>query len=252
MTDSRVTTLVVDDEPLARAGLRHLLAAHAWLRCIGEATHGEQALQMIDTLRPELVLLDIRMPGLSGLELVPRLTHRPRIVFTTAHAEHAVTAFELGALHYLLKPFGPERLAEALERVRASVGDGAVAGAGTAERLAEAFTQGPVSRLFVRSGRQIVPVAVADIAWLEAVGDYVAVHIAGQSSAPLVHVTLQRLAARLGAQRFVRIHRTHLVNLDQVQAFRQRDGSRLVAQLRDGTELAVSRAMARQLRGLAR
>jgi len=250
MTDSRVTTLVVDDEPLARAGLRHLLAAHAWLHCIGEATHGEQALQMIDTLRPELLLLDIRMPGLSGLELVPRLTHRPRIVFTTAHAEHAVTAFELGALHYLLKPFGPERLAGALERVRASVGDGAVAG--TAERLAEAFAQGPVSRLFVRSGRQIVPVAVADIAWLEAVGDYVAVHIAGQPSAPLVHVTLQRLAARLDAERFVRIHRTHLVNMEHVQTFRQRDGSRLVAQLRDGSELAVSRAMAQQLRGLAR
>lgn len=252
MSDAAVTTLVVDDEPLARAGLRHLLAGHSWLRCIGEATHGEQALELIDRLKPELVLLDIHMPGLSGLQLVPRLTHRPRIIFTTAHAEHAVTAFELGALHYLLKPFGPERLADALERVRASLGEGTPVGACTAERLSEVFAQGPVSRLFVRSGRQIVPVAVANITWLEAVGDYVAVHLAGQASAPLVHVTLQRLAARLDAARFVRIHRTHLVNLDQVQAFRQRDGSRLMAQLRDGTELAVSRAMAQELRHLAR
>ncbi|MBC7941168.1 MAG: LytTR family transcriptional regulator, partial [Chitinophagaceae bacterium] len=109
-----------------------------------------------------------------------------------------------------------------------------------------------VSRLFVRSGRQIVPVAVADITWLEAVGDYVAVHTAQLETAPLVHVTLQRLAARLDVARFVRIHRTHIVNLDQVQAFRQSEGSRLVAQLRSGQELAVSRNMAQELRYLAR
>lgn len=247
--------LIVDDELLARSRLRTLLGDCDARHQVSEAAHAADALAQLNISggrAVDLVLLDIHMPGLSGLELVPRLTHRPRIVFTTAHAEHAVTAFELGALHYLLKPFGPERLADALQRVRASVGDGVVAGAGTAERLAEAFAQGPVSRLFVRSGRQIVPVAVADIAWLEAVGDYVAVHIAGQPSAPLVHVTLQRLAARLDAERFVRIHRTHLVNLEHVQTFRQRDGSRLVAQLRDGSELAVSRAMAQQLRGLAR
>src|SRR4051812_10477032 len=120
---TRVSVLVVDDEPVARAGLRQLLAEIDWLECIGEADNGEAAVQAIDALRPELVLLDIQMPGMSGLDVLRTITHQPLIVFTTAYAQHAVTAFELGALDYLLKPFGEERLRAALERVRALLGE---------------------------------------------------------------------------------------------------------------------------------
>ena len=243
----RVTALIADDEPVARAGLRHLLADVDWIDCVGEVGNGPAAIEAIERLRPELVFLDIQMPGLLGTEVVARTTHHPLVVFTTAHAEHAITAFELGALDYLLKPFGPERFNAALERLRAAFGEPAPP---AFERLAEAAGTGPISRIFVRTGRTILPVAVDGVAWFEAVGDYVAVH-AGAST-HLVHLSLNRLERRLDAKHFSRIHRTHIVNLDHVDAFRSQDGGRLVAQLRDGTILAVSRAKAQELRGLAR
>lgn len=251
--DARVSCLIVDDEPVARAGLRHMLASVAWLHCIGEAGNGPAALEAIDRLKPELVFLDIEMPGLRGTDLIARLVHKPFVVFTTAYAEHAVTAFELGALDYLLKPFGPDRLAASLDRIRAALGEPLPP---ALDRLGAAWGQGPIARLFVRQGRAIVPLAVEAIAWFEAVGDYVAVHAASPAtstaSAPLLHLSLQRLEARLDPRRFQRIHRTHIVNLDQVAAFRRQDGGGLVAELRDGTKLAVSRAKAQELRGLAR
>lgn len=247
--DARVGCLVVDDEPVARAGLRHLLAGVAWLHCVGEAANGPAALEAIERLRPELVFLDIEMPGLRGTELIARLVHRPFVVFTTAYAEHAVTAFELGALDYLLKPFGPERLAASLDRIRAALGEPLPP---ALDRLGAAWGQGPIERLFVRQGRAIVPLAVEAINWIEAVGDYVAVHGPTLTAPPLLHLSLQRLEARLDRRRFQRIHRTHIVNLDQVAAFRRQDGGGLVAELRDGTRLAVGRAKAQELRGLAR
>jgi two-component system LytT family response regulator len=251
--DARVRTLIADDEPLARAGLRRLLGELPWIEVVGEAANGPAALQAIRSLRPELVLLDIRMPGLSGLEVWRQLDSRPWVVFTTAFAEHAVEAFELGALDYLLKPFGAERLHAALEKLRAVAGEPAPP---PWERLAETLASGPLQRLFVRSGKAIVPLAVERVARFEAMGDYVLVHElpAAAAAAPATHVlhlALNRLAQRLDAQRFVRIHRAHLVNLDQVAAFR-RDGVQLWAEMLDGARLPVSRTMAQQLRGVAR
>jgi two-component system, LytTR family, response regulator len=244
-TATPLTALVVDDEPVARAGLRHLLRDFAWLQVVGEAASGPAAVQAINSQRPDLVFLDIQLPGLSGLQVLEQLNHKPWIVFTTAHAEHAVTAFELGALDYLLKPFGAERLAQALERLRALVGEPAPP---ALERLTDAWGRGPISRLFLRSGRSILPVAVARVAWFEAVGDYVAVHADG--SAPLLHLSLNRLAQRLDPERFVRIHRAHIVNLDHVAAFRRRTDGAVVAELHDGSMLPVSRAKAQALRAL--
>ncbi len=245
---ARLRCVIVDDEPVARAGLRHALAEVDWLQCVGEAADGLSALRVVDELKPDLVFLDIQMPGLPGTELPARWQHRPTIVFTTAYAEHAVTAFELGALDYLLKPFGPERLQATLDRLRAAIGEPVPP---ALERFDEAWRTQPISRLFVRNGRAIVPLAVAGVQWFEAVGDYVAVH-AGAAGTHLVHLALQRLEARLDAARFVRIHRTCIVNLDQVAAFRKQDGGGLVAELRDGTQLPVSRSKAQALRGLAR
>ena len=242
----KVTTLIVDDEPLARAGLRDMLDAVEWVTCVGEAANGPAAVQALDTLRPELVFLDIQMPGLLGTDVLRRVTHRPFVVFTTAYAQHAVTAFELGALDYLLKPFGPDRLAATLERVKAAIGEPTPHPA--LDRLSEALRQGPMSRLFVRTGGAIVPVPVTEVGWFEARGDYVAAH-AGPSR-HLVHLSLNRLETRLDPKRFVRVHRTHIVNLDHVKTFQRLGKDRLVAELKDGTQLPVSRQRARELRGL--
>ncbi len=245
--DALVRTLIVDDEPVARAGLRHMLAEFDWITCIGEAASGDSALAAIDSLQPELVFLDIEMPGIAGTEVARRAQHQPLFVFTTAYAEHAVTAFELGALDYLLKPFGAERLQPTLDRVRAALGEPRVS---ALDRLGEAFGQAPMSRLFVRSGRAIVPIAVTDVAWFEAIGDYIAAHVGAIQH--LLHLSLSQLESRLDPRRFVRIHRAHIVNLDHVRAFRRELDGHLVAELKSGVSLQVSRTRARDLRGLAR
>ena len=243
----KVRALIVDDEPVARAGLRRMLAGVTWIELAGEAASGDEAVDAIDLQRPDLVFLDIQMPGMSGLEVLRRVRRVPHVVFTTAFAQHAVTAFELGALDYLLKPFGAERLATTLDRVRAASGEPAPAG--TADRLAEAMSQGPISRLFVRQGAAIIPVAVHDVTWFEADGDYVIAH-AGKAR-HVMHVALNRLEHRLDPARFSRVHRAHIVNLDHVAGFRASAG-RMVAVLRDGSSVPVSRSRARELRSLGR
>ena len=244
--DGGVTALIADDEPVARRGLRAMLAEIPWIRCVGEATHGAEAVAAIDALEPELVLLDIQMPGMIGTEVLDRITHQPLVIFTTAYAQHAVTAFELGALDYLLKPFGPERLGAALDRVRAALGEPMPVA--PVDRLREAIARGPMTRLFVRTGGSITPVPVAAVSWFEARGDYVAAHAGTQRH--LLHVSLNHLESRLDPKRFVRIHRTHIVNLEQVASFRPVGKGRLEAILNDGTKLPVSRMRSQEIREL--
>lgn len=239
-----VSVLIADDEPVARAGLRDMLAATEWVTCVGEASHGPGAVQAINRLKPELVFLDIQMPGLLGTDVLQHVEHQPFVVFTTAYAQHAVTAFELGALDYLLKPFGPVRFAAAMERVKAAIGEPSAHHA--FDRLREATSSAPMSRLFVRQGDALVPVTVASVSWFEADGDYVAAHTG--RSRHLLHVSLARLESRLDPKQFVRIHRTHIVNLGHVKAFRRQGKGQLVAELTDGTTLAVSRNRAQELR----
>jgi two-component system LytT family response regulator len=242
----KVTTVVADDEPVAREGLRAMLGAFEWVQVVGEAANGPAAVEAIDALRPELVLLDVQMPGLLGTDVLRRIRHQPYVVFTTAYAEHAVTAFELGALDYLLKPFGPARLAAAMERVRAAIGEPVSHPA--LERLGDAMGQGPISRLFVRSGGSLLPVAVDSVAWFEADGDYVVAHV--ERGRHMLHLALARLEQRLDPRRFTRIHRGCVVNLDHVAAFRRVEGGRLVAEMRGGARLTVSRARSQELRSL--
>lgn len=244
---AKISTLIVDDEPVARAGMRHMLAEVEWISCIGEASNGPAAIEIIDRLKPELVFLDIHMPGFLGTDVLRQIRHQPLVVFTTAYAQHAVTAFELGALDYLLKPFGEERLRATLDRIRTAFGEPRIS---SLDRFGEAMSHTPMSRLFVRSGRSIVPIAVDNIVWFEAVGDYIAAHT--RETHHLLHLSLNQLEARLDAKRFMRIHRTHIVNLDQVLAFRRDASGSISAQLKNGKCLAVSRAKARDLRGIAR
>ena len=237
--------MIADDEPIARSGLRDMLAEFEWVTVVGEAANGLEAVDAINRLKPELVFLDVQMPGLLGTNVLQRVSHRPFVVFTTAHAQHAATAFELGALDYLLKPFGHERLGRTLDRVRAAIGEPS-SGPAALDRLKEALGAGPMTRLFVRSGGAVLPVAVESVAWFEADGDYVRAHTAKQRY--MLHLPLSRLEARLDPKRFMRIHRTRIVNLDHVAAFRPHGKGQLVAELRTGERLVVSRERAKDIR----
>jgi two-component system LytT family response regulator len=242
-----VSVVIADDESVARAGLRDMLAEVEWLSLVGEAANGPAAVEAINRLRPELVFLDIQMPGLLGTDVLQRVSHMPFVVFTTAYAQHAAAAFELGALDYLLKPFGPDRLGRALERARAAIGEPA-SGPAALDRLREALGSGPMTRLFVRSGGSVIPVAVATVGWFESSGDYVIAH-AGKGRC-MLHLPLARLETRLDPKRFLRIHRTRLVNLDHVVAFRPHGRGQLVAEMTDGARLVVSRERAKEIRAL--
>jgi len=247
----KTRAVIVEDEPIARRQLRELVADVDWLEWIGEAADGRTAVELIDTARPDLVFLDIEMPELSGLDVLRRIAHDPAIVFTTAYDKFAVAAFELEAIDYLLKPFGRDRLHAALERVRRAVrSDETVP---VLRRAGEALDQisgtGALERIFVRDRGRILPIAVGEIERLEADDDYVAVHVRGRRF--LVYLGMNEFEARLDARKFLRVHRSHIVNLDHVAALAPFDGSRLQIEMRDGTRLIASRTRSRELRGLA-
>jgi len=192
-----VRALIADDEPVARRGLARLLGEFDWIAVVGEAANGDEAAELIDRLRPDLVFLDIQMPGKSGIEVLAATTERPHVVFTTAYAQHAVAAFELGALDYLLKPFGRDRLATTIERVRGTLGSGQ--SDSDVGRYREMTGGAPLARLYARTATAVVPIAVDEILWFEARGDYVAAHLA--KGRHLLPGSLATLEARLDSIR---------------------------------------------------
>lgn len=244
----RPTAVVVDDDPLARERLRDLVAEVPLVQLVGEAGDAETAVRVIDQLKPDVVFLDIEMPAGSGLDVVRRISHAAAVVFTTAYHQYAVAAFELSAVDYLLKPFGPERFREAVERAVASLGREAPEE--RAQRVRSVLDPGArLTRLFLRERDAILPVAVERVTRIEAEGDYVMVHT--RERAYLVRLRLQDLESRLG-ERFLRVHRSHLVNLDHVKVFEQQEDTRLVVIMSDGTRILASRTRSRELRRLAR
>lgn len=245
----KVTALIVDDEPVARSGLRAMLRDFEWIDVVGESADGLSAVKAIESLSPEIVFLDVQMPGLFGTDVLRRIEKKPYVIFTTAFSEHAVTAFELGAVDYLLKPFGPSRLASAMERVRSALGE--PASVDPVERLSGAIAGGPISRLFVRAGGTLVPVPVEKIIRFEADGDYIVAYVTG-GARHMLHLSLSRLEGRLDSAKFSRVHRTHIVNLEHVRAFKRDSGGNLEAELSDGSRVAVSRARAQEIRSLGR
>jgi two-component system LytT family response regulator len=242
-TNMRV--LICEDEPLARETLRDWLASHSDMELIGEACDGQQALTMIRDLAPDLVFMDIQMPELTGLEVVRQLTHLPRLIFTTAYDQHAVTAFELNALDYLLKPFSRERFDAAVARAL-SVPAASVETTEQALQKAPALIAGPLDRILVRDRGRIFPLAIDEIEYLKADSKYTL--IAGRGSHYLVRVPITELEARLDPRRFIRVHRSAVINLDHVESMRPDEQSQLEIHMRDGTVLIANRDASRMLR----
>jgi two-component system LytT family response regulator len=223
--------MVIDDEPPARRELRRLLTGFPWVEVVGEAGNIDQAAELIRTLTPDLLFLDIQMPGGTGFDLLTRLEDVPQVIFTTAYDEHAVRAFKVDALDYLLKPIEPARLAEALGRVKSAQA---------------ARTPGPdavLEQIFVRDGSRCWFVPLREVRLLSSEGNYV--RLSWGKSQPLLGRALAALEQRLDPNRFFRANRRQIINLDFIESVELGVNGRLHAQLRDGPEVEISRRQAR-------
>jgi two-component system LytT family response regulator len=237
--------VIVDDEPLARQKLRRLFEGTDGFVVVGEAGDGEGAIRVIAAEKPALVCLDIRLPGLSGLDVLRRAEPRPAaVIFTTAFDQYAVTAFELAAVDYLLKPFSRDRFLAAVERARVWIA--ATRGEPVADRLHEVTGPGYLTRLFVRDRGTVRPLRASAVQHLESNDDYVTVHAGGERFD--MEITMAALEGRLDPATFLRIHRRFIVNMDHVASITPIDGSRFEVKLRDGLALTVSRQRSRVLR----
>jgi two-component system LytT family response regulator len=250
------TVFIAEDEPLARDVLRDFIYAHAGLRLVGEAADGASALAQIDRIRPDIVFMDIQMPEMTGLEVLRRLAVVPDIVFTTAYDQYAVTAFELNAVDYLLKPFTRTRFDAAVARLLESSGASDAADRarardviGGALTLAVERVPSRIERILVRDRGRIFPLSVNEIAYLKADAKYTAIAARGHTF--LVRIGISELEAQLDPGRFIRIHRSALVNLDFVDSMRADDQSQLEITMRDGAVLTASREASKVLREMA-
>ncbi len=230
-----VSAVICEDEPLAMRALHEYLRDIDWIRVIGEARTGPEAVRLIHRLEPDLIFLDVRMPGLTGLQVLDALTHHPAIVFTTAFDEYAVTAFEFGAVDYLVKPFGRERLQATLDRVRVHLlGERLGGGEGKASRT----TRYP-ARLFAQHRGGIVPVPVSEILRIDATAG--GVQLVTRQATYTAATTIGELQERLEPREFVRVHRSHIVSVAHVTMIKRYDERRLILQLDDGSKLVASR-----------
>jgi two-component system LytT family response regulator len=236
--------LLVDDERLARAELRRLLAAHADVEIVGEAASSAEALTQIPALRPELVLLDVQMPGGSGFDLLAALDVVPEVIFTTAFDHYALQAFEVNALDYLQKPIQPARMATALARAAQRLQG---AGARAPERGESACTV--PQKIFIKDGERCWFVGLQEIRLFESEGNYTRVYFDGQR--PLMLRSLSQLEQRLDPQRFFRASRRHIVNLDHVRRITPNGAGGLDLTLPDDLAVEVSRRRAAQFKSLA-
>lgn len=225
--------LLVDDERLARAALRRMLTPHEDVIVVGEAANAKDAAIQIREVQPDVVFLDVEMPGANGLELLEHLTEVPPVIFTTAYPNYAVRAFDVCALDYLVKPIAPQRLASALEKLR------------TVMAQAESYPRG-TRRIFLRDGERCWILPLDRIRLLESEGNYTRLHF--EANQALVYSSLNAFEARLDPSIFFRISRSHIVNLRAIVSLQpERDGT-LVALLTEGSKVKISRRKARRLR----
>jgi two-component system, LytTR family, response regulator len=236
-----VNALIVDDERLARQELRRLLRAHPDVTIVGEAALVDEAEARLNDLAVDLLFLDIKMPGASGFDLLERLERVPLLVFTTAYDEFALRAFEVNACDYLLKPIRPDRLAGALDKMRALWTAGRTATA-AAPRLR---LRSATDRVFLRDGDRCWIVTMGEIVYFEAEGNYARVCFG--ANRPLIRTSLNALASRLDPALFFRASRRHLVNLRFVEHVHRARDEGFVVRLRGGHAVSVSRRQSRAL-----
>jgi two-component system, LytTR family, response regulator len=235
-----IRTLLVDDEVLARLALRQALAAHADVTIVGECGNAAEAAEAVRALEPDLLFLDIHMPGMDGFKLLHHLKPDtlPMVVFATAFGQHALRAFDANALDYVLKPIEQARFDQAMTRVRQhwqGLHISSPASAATQPMPHAAYAQ----RISVRSGERIHVIAAADIDWIRADGNYVHIHTGGARY--LHRETLRRLFATLDPVRFLRIHRGIVVNMERIREVHPLFQGNAEVVLRDGTRLGLSR-----------
>jgi len=245
----RHRTLIVEDEPLASEALSAWVNDMPMLELVGCRGDGVSALKAIRELAPALVLMDIHMPAMSGLEVMRAIAAdaaiaRPAVIFTTAYDQHAITAFELHAVDYLLKPLDRERFEEAIRH--ALSGEAREDRALSALEGARSSEPAPLTRLLVRDQGKIVPVLVEDIEHLRADTKYTAVAARGHTY--LVRLPITSFDERLDRRRFLKVNRSCIVNLDFVESMTPDEGSQLVLRLRDGSKVTASREVSKQLR----
>ncbi|MEP7347871.1 MAG: LytTR family DNA-binding domain-containing protein, partial [Gemmatimonadaceae bacterium] len=219
-----IRVLIVDDEPLARRGVRVHLEAAGGFVVVGESANGREAIRDIERLTPQVVFLDVQMPGMDGFDVIEAvgIERMPVTIFVTAYDSHALQAFDVHAVDYLLKPLDPERFARAAERVRRLVMSGAI-----------------TRRIVLRDGGRVLLVDHDEIDWIEADADYVRVYVRGRGH--LVRHTIGGMEERLDPARFARIHRSTIVNVARVREIRRQGDRAFQIVLRDGTLLKMSR-----------
>ncbi|MCA9726207.1 MAG: LytTR family DNA-binding domain-containing protein [Candidatus Eisenbacteria bacterium] len=241
--------LIIDDEPPARRRLRTLLGGMSDIEVVGEASDGSAAVEETLRLEPDLLLLDIQMPGMDGFDVLEEIADRgprplPAVIFVTAHDEHALRAFEAHAVDYLLKPFDQDRLRLAVDKAARLRGSGLVEDR-TRKLIQHTLAGRPLRRLMVRGAARIEFVAVEEIDWIEADGHYVLVH--ARETEYLIRESIRGLCGRLDPSRFARIHRRILVNLDRIHHIETESHGDFEVLLKDGQRLHGTRTW---LRGL--
>lgn len=237
---TKLRAVVADDERLARQKVRQLAARSEAVEIVAECANGAEALRAVREHDPDVLFLDVRMPGIDGLAVVDELAGRarPRVIFTTAYSEYAVQAFGLDAVDYLLKPFDRRRFAQAIDRARRALASRPAAKPGA--------VRAPISRFLVASRDRMMFVDVTDIRWIEAEGKYVRLHTA--SGSYLLRQGINRIESSLDPRRFIRIHRSTLVNIRRIAEMFRGVGDDFVVRLDDGTELAMSRRYRARIR----
>jgi two-component system LytT family response regulator len=252
---STLRVLIVDDEPLARKGIRQHLSGFTDIEIIGECGSGWEAVELIKAERPDIVFLDVQMPELDGFGVIEQVgvENMPELIFVTAYDQYTLDAFDVQALDYVLKPINPQRFQRALERARERVRTNAVVK--SHERLLSILDLiqqrlRPVERLAIKSAERIFFIEVEDIDWIESAGNYVRIFSKGQSH--LLHETLNALEKKLDPARFLRIHRSRIVNVGRIKELQPLFHGEYVILLKDGTQITSGRTYREQLQSLFR
>ena len=238
--------LIVDDERLARKELINLLSNHEQIEVIGEATNVDDAKEKIIELSPDVVFLDIQMPGKTGFELLEELDHVPNIIFTTAYDEYALKAFQVNALDYLLKPIDQERLLEALNRLQKKLADEPKEEESPSDYSNQKLTLS--DQVFVKDGDRCWFVKLANIKLFESDGNYIKVYF--ENFKPMIHKSLNALDERLDEKSFFRASRKHIINLSWVEAIEPWFNGGLVVTLKGGERIEVSRRQAARFKDM--